>query len=186
MDVSAMEDIVVNGRILGRGRDRGSDIRLTSSAGAVTLNGPIVAAPSGTVAVEAAGQATLNESVSVGGEGRIPGGNFGCARVEAASVVVNPRAAVRADAPVSGGLLCFNATGGDLHLGGSILARAPGTPPGIIEGAATGNLIADGTFRCAPDGCIALTAGGTLDTTEGSFDKPLSGDCGSACPSSCP
>jgi hypothetical protein len=183
LEVNALDDIVVNGRILGRGREDGAAVQLTSSAGDVTINAPIVATPTGTVVVEAAGQATINSSVSVGGEGRFPGCcGAGFVRVEAGSIVVDARATLRNDAPVSGGRLCFNATGGDLQLSGTFLARATdpemGAPPGIIEASSAGNLVADGSFRCAPNGCIGLMAAGVLDTTEGSFDKTPSPDCG--------
>ena len=68
-------------------------------------------------------------------------------------------------------------------LGGKFFARGGDmqVEDGNIEASATGNLIANGTFRCAPNGCIALTAGGTVNTTGGSFDKPVSSDCPLEC-----
>src|SRR5262249_1823003 len=69
------------------------------------------------------------------------------------------------------GSLRFSATAGDLTLSGTFLARGR-----VIEGMASGNLTADGVFR-ATFGCIGLSAGGTLDTSAGSFDAPIVPDC---------
>ncbi len=80
------------------------------------------------------------------------------------------------------GALRFHASNGDLFLAGGFHANAKGRSfqpghGGIIEGTATGNVTASGNFRCAPDGCIAFSAGGTLDTSNADFDKPLVADC---------
>lgn len=73
----------------------------------------------------------------------------------------------------AGGAQAFAATGGDLLLSGRFL----GTKFGDITGAATGNLTASGTFATGMDGCIALAAGGILDTAAATFDQPLSPSC---------
>ena len=75
-----------------------------------------------------------------------------------------------------------------MNSGGAIFARGAtvslarnvdvrGEPGGTIEGTATGNLTASGTFRSVPNGCIALIAGGTLDTSGATFAPPLVPDC---------
>ena len=46
-----------------------------------------------------------------------------------------------------------------------------------MQGSATGNLLADGVFRTGGDGCIGLSAGGTLHTTGGRFDVPIVASC---------
>jgi hypothetical protein len=38
----------------------------------------------------------------------------------------------------------------------------------------------DGDFRTAPTGCIGMSAGGTLDTSAGSFDGPIVAHCPSS------
>jgi hypothetical protein len=55
--------------------------------------------------------------------------------------------------------------------------NAPIISGGTIEAMATGDLTVGGAFRSAPNGCIALTAGGTLDTSGASFDTSLVPDC---------
>jgi hypothetical protein len=141
----------------------------------VTINAPTTAIPGGALDIKAAGVATLTRPVTLGGA-RIPdGGELG---VVAASVVVGAGAVITGDASTAAGRMCLSATGGDLHLGGQFLARGGSVAPGAIQGMATGDVIADGVFQAAPSGCLAFTAGGTVDTAQGSFDRPLSADCG--------
>lgn len=172
--VSAAGDVVVNGRIAGLARDVGPEVSLVSSGGDVTVNGRITARRGGQLTVQAAGVATLNQPVVVGGSTL---GSRGEVHVEAPSVVVAPSVAIRGNSHDFGGEYCFKATGGNLALSGGFFARSGGPGPGSIEASATGNLLADGAFRVAPGGCIALTAGGTLDTSAGTFDTALSPDC---------
>lgn len=96
--------------------------------------------------------------------------------VRAATIQVGAGATVSADEQTEGGRpIVFEATGGDLQLSGTFRARGPELG-GIIQGSATGNLTADGRFKvlgCSGpgcEGCIGLSAGGTLDTSSGSFD----------------
>jgi len=73
-----------------------------------------------------------------------------------------------------GGRQTYTATGGDLTLtGGSFVAQNVGT----IEGTATGNLTASGSIQVGMSGCIALAAGGTLDTSGATFDAPVASSC---------
>ena len=178
VQVSAAGDVVVNKSIRGYGPDIGAYISLVSSGGDVTVNGRIMARREGHLTVQAAGVATLNRRVRVSGNfSNTMGFGGAIVRVEAPSVVIAPGATIAGDAPANAGQFCFKATGGDLLLGGGLFARGGTGSPGNIEASATGNLIAEGTFRVAPIGCIALTAGGTLDTSAGSFDTALSPDC---------
>ena len=145
------------------------EVLISAAAGDIVVDGPILA--NGFVGLTAAGTASMRRVMRIGS---------GTLRVEAASVDVDPRATLRADRSGFGGALRFDATGGDLQLHGALFARATGSVTfrgGIIEGAATGDVIADGRFAVAPMGCIALVAGGTLDTAGGSFDTPLVPDC---------
>jgi hypothetical protein len=178
--VEAAGDILIDAAIRGRGRSFGGRVSLTSTGGSVTINDRVQVAESGELVVQADDLATLNHVVSLGGNAS---GGPARVRVEAAAITVTPEAKIRGDSLHRGSSLCFRATGGDLLLSGRFVARGPHLTPvdGNIEAEAAGNLTADGIFRCAPDGCIALTAGGTLDTSAGSFDKPIE----SACPLDC-
>jgi hypothetical protein len=72
------------------------------------------------------------------------------------------------------------ATAADLTLGGAFSAQGEsGTPGGVIEGVAAGNVVANGVFDATgiPPGCISFQAGGTVDTSGGSFDPALVPDC---------
>jgi hypothetical protein len=130
------------------------------------------------VSVLAGNQIFVNRSILVN-DRRKSKGFGGTLRLEADSVHVSPGVQLNADGRKRGGQLRVVATNGDLDLRGLFLARGGTGPGGIIEGTATGNITTDGIYECAgtPAGCIALNAGGTLDTTGASFDKPLSGDC---------
>jgi hypothetical protein len=48
---------------------------------------------------------------------------------------------------------------------------------GTIEATAGGNLTAQGDFEAQVGGCIGLSAGGTLDTSQAEFDVPLAASC---------
>lgn len=77
----------------------------------------------------------------------------------------------------AGGEIRLGATSGNLTLAGTFLVRGGAGLGGVIEGTAAGDLFAGGHFECAPGGCIGLSAGGALDLTGGSFDKPVAPDC---------
>lgn len=66
------------------------------------------------------------------------------------------------------------ATAGEISLDGIFEARGG---PSVIEAAAATDLVASGRFLAAPDGCIALAAAGSVDTSGASFDTPVVADC---------
>jgi hypothetical protein len=69
-------------------------------------------------------------------------------------------------------------SGVNVNLGG--IKEARGKSPGIggtIEATASNDLIASGSFKATPNGCIGLSAGGTL-STPGTFDQAFQvGSC---------
>src|SRR4029450_3676041 len=98
------------------------------------------------------------------------GHNGGDVQVSGGAVQVDSR---RIDTR-PGGRQTYAATAGDLTLtGGSFVARNGGT----TEGTAPGNLTAAGSFQVGQSGCIALAAGGTLDTMGATFDAPVAPSC---------
>ena len=78
----------------------------------------------------------------------------------------------------------FAAPAGNLTIGVNDNKKftATGATGGVIQGDASGNLTARGEFDATTGGCIGLSAGGTLDTTDGTFAPAF----GSSCPLSCP
>jgi hypothetical protein len=82
------------------------------------------------------------------------------------------------DGGTDGGSLHVNADGdgvfGDSIGDGFDVTGAQG---GEIEVEVDGNLTLYGDFEAAVGGCIALSAGGTLDTSNASFDTPLTMSC---------
>jgi hypothetical protein len=50
--------------------------------------------------------------------------------------------------------------------------EAEGTPGGVIEGQATGDMTVQGRYSADAGGCIGLVAGGTLTITLGSTFLP--------------
>lgn len=141
----------VNARRLNvRGTTDGGFVVLTSTTGDVTAD-KIIASGSrvkgGTVIVHSAANALLQRSVDV--EGALQSGEMRFSTV------------------------------GDLMLGevGSAKFEAGGPIGGVIEGLAGGDLTALGDFLAATGGCIGLSAGGTLDTSQATFDVPLSASC---------
>ncbi len=68
----------------------------------------------------------------------------------------------------------FLATTGDMTLDGKFDAR----DSGVIEGLAlSGELVAIGTFRAEPSGCIGLSDSNSPDTSAATFDVALSASC---------
>jgi hypothetical protein len=150
---------------------------LFMDAGAnVTIVAPIrIRGSSPALDIDAGGTVTLSHKIFVDMKFFA-----GTVRVDAASVEVGSAALIDASPanplanPQTPAAIRLNATAGNMLLAGTFLVRA-----GIIEGAATGDLTASGTFVVvggAP-GCISLTAGGTLDTSAGTFDQPIVADC---------
>ena len=166
----------------GPARARGGDIEVVSSAGDVTINkvlradGAFTRCNGGVVTITAAGAARIRRTISAKGVCGRSSTDGGTVRIEGATVDVGSAALIRA---FNGGDIRLTATGGDMLLAGRYLAGKYLEPVqiGIIEGTATGNLLASGRFIASPSGCIALSAGGTLDTAGATFDVPLSADC---------
>lgn len=163
--VQGAGDIVINSRISTNRTF--AHLEFSSSAGDVVLNGQ-VRARKGLVLITAAQIAAVNGLLDVRGI------NAAGAVIEARSVVISASARLDGSSvqqPAGGFRL--KATAGDLQLSGRLLARR-----GMIDGTATsGDVIADGVFRVAPNGCIAFSASGAVDTTGGFFDTPLSPNC---------
>jgi len=97
------------------------------------------------------------------------------------SALLDARGVVR-----PGGIIHVAASAGDLLLEGMLLAGTNASSGlnsegGTIEGTASGDLTASGVFQCLgaaiSGGCIGLSAGGTLDTNGGTFDKAIVSDC---------
>jgi len=108
-------------------------------------------APGGTLQVDAG--RVLATEVHFDADGDSPGPDF-------------------AGSPAAGFRL--TSTLGEISLDGDFLARGG---PSVIEVAAATDLVAAGSFQVAPDGCIGLSAGGTIDTSAASFDTPVVTDC---------
>jgi hypothetical protein len=128
------------------------DVEVTSSGGDVTIADRIDArgvSSGGTIRLQGAG--TLSVSGSLLARGMFLFGGAIFARGATVSLV----------APV----FDVRSTPGGTIYGGT------------IEATATGDLTASGKFRSVTNGCIALTAGGTLDTSGASFDTSLLADC---------
>ncbi len=178
----------------------------TGIGGAITLTGQSVStrglrvrgrADAGTLGVTATGGTILLDSQvdirSVGGAG----GNM---VLQATGDISLPRT-IHADGETAGGTIDIESTGGsvvvedrididaDPGAGGSVAIAAAvdisiedgtdadGTPGGTIVAAAGNDLTADGIFHARTGGCIALTAGGTLNVAAATFDPPLSLSC---------
>jgi hypothetical protein len=68
----------------------------------------------------------------------------------------------------------LTSTAGEVSLDGIFQARGG---PSVIEAVAAMNLTASGSFQVAPDGCVGLSAGGTLNVSGATFDVPFVADC---------
>jgi hypothetical protein len=82
------------------------------------------------------------------------------------------------DGAVAGGRAHFVASG-DIVLGQSSSSRfdATASAGGTIAAHAVGDLTAVGHFEADAGGCIALSAGGTSDTSAAEFDVPVVSSC---------
>jgi hypothetical protein len=85
---------------------------------------------------------------------------------------------VSVDSDAAGGLFLATSTSGDIGMDSIYDAR--GTPGGIIQVEAAGDLFASGQFKAVVGGCIGLSAGGTVNTTGGIFDVPITPTCGAS------
>jgi hypothetical protein len=155
--IDAAGSVVLSKRIVGV-----DILDVSSASGDITVTAPIYIYPgfvhvSGRLA--AVGTVRIDRKIFLAGSGL---------RIEGSAVQVGRAATLTSLSP-----LRLVATGGDLMLAGRFLA--PGG--GVIEGTASGDVTATGDFIATPNGCISLAAGGTLDTSGGTFNPPLSVDC---------
>ncbi len=188
ISVMAGGNVAVNAVVSASGTfGSGGSIVISSPGGDVTLAGDVEAKgantgnqggfPGGSVQVSAGGSVLVGAGVRVNA---LPGtvAHGGSVRIDGASVQVTPAATIDADggdAPSSVlPEIRLTATGGSLALSGTFLARGG---PSVVQGTASGNIVADGDFRCAPNGCIGFDAGGTLDLSGGAFDEPIVTTC---------
>ena len=173
--IAAQGDVTINRNVLARGRRfGGGSVSVTSAAGNIMTNADLSArGGGGAVNVTAAGSVTLGDRLDLFRAGTLV--------VQGGSVTASAGSSARADGTIGcAGDLRFEATAGNLTLSGRYSARARealSPPCGIIEGTATGDVVADGTFLVAQFGCIAFSAGGTVDTSGGTFDTPVVADC---------
>lgn len=169
--VGCGSDCVIDRRLRVRS-SKGVGGTLSLAAGAnVIVNDDLDARgkiQAGTIDISALGDVSLQTQADVDLRGDLPGS----AHVTGASATVATGVRWSARTRQPGGGLRFVTTAADLTLDGVFETRS-----GTIEGMAAGNLTAGGRFRAAPDGCIALSAGGTLDTTGGDFDVAIVADC---------
>jgi len=188
--ISAASNVEIRRRITADGgRDGGgAPVNITSTSGDVIVDAPISSRgdsfgsslPRPRVNLAAGNVLRINRTIRVDDLSISSSDAFGATmRLEGAEVQTASRALLSADGGVAGGEIRLVATSGDLVLDGRFQARGGTGAGGIIEGTASADVTTAGTFACAgtPPGCIALTAGGTLDTTGATFDKPLSADC---------
>ena len=189
-DVNLQESIFADGR-------NGGSVLISSATAKVRIDGFILAAGSqstgGTVFITGGTSTVIANTIDA--DGGVDGGaisvssgesvaltpagglyargeNGGHITVGAASVTVPTGARVLADGDAPGGNISFDASAGDLVLEGDFRAR--GRTGGRIEGSATGAVVANGDFAArGAGGCIALSAGSTLDISDGLFDVPV-------------
>ena len=161
--VSIRRPVLCSGRFGSAGITIGADANVTIDA---SIKAPVQFSPGGPIAINStSGSVTINGKLDTTGESLA-----GDIQVSGASVVVN---APKADSRPGGARQDYDATAGDLVLNGTFLGQEPGT----FEGTATGNLTAIGSFRMGIGGCVALTAGGTLDTSSATFDQTVGTSC---------
>jgi hypothetical protein len=156
----------------------GGDVALAADVEALGGKGGNQGFPGGSLHVSAGGDVVVGGDVRVNA---LPGTDApgGSVRVDGATVQVSSAATIDADGGPGGPFslspeMRFTTTGGTLVLSGTFFARGG---PSVIQGTSSGDLIADGQFRCLPDGCIGLDATGTLDVSGGSFDEPIVTTC---------
>lgn len=191
-DVTIDADVTVgrNGRI---------DIEATN--GDVTVNRKLRGGDSADVVVDAGGTARIFGRAAVKGGGggidvsagtlvQLPLGALvdasgppgGSVRFTGASVDVQGRIRARGKPEQGvngqGGEVRLTAVSGDLVLAGAVDARGK-TAGGTFEGKAAQDVTVSNRIACrgTVGGCIALSAGGTLDTSGATFDLPVVPDC---------
>jgi len=187
--VTGAGDVVVNGRVAADG-DGGGTVTLSSTGGGVAVNGRVSASGGngGPITLSAATLASVDGTIDASGDNPVfQGGGAGSIDITGADARLGPGGSLTATSVSRpGGSIRVSATAGDLLLAGTLRAgtgesSGGNSIGGTIEGDASGDLTASGVFECldaaASGGCIGLSAGGTLDTSGGTFDKPIVASC---------
>jgi hypothetical protein len=196
--VTAGGNLVVDGSLLAQNRANGGgpggNVTLLAG-GTVLVRNPIRAASMngcganvvvrGALGVAVERRIDARATCDVDVEVSSSGGDVTIAnRIDAGAPIGTIRLEAAGTLSVAGSL---SARGGT-HPGGTVFVRGAtvslatnvdvrGEPGGTIEGTATGDLTASGLFRAVPNGCIALSAGGTLDTSGATLAPPPVPDC---------
>jgi hypothetical protein len=194
------EQMVTANKEMSATGTQGGTIQISSPAGDVNLNGMLDVTgrrtAGGSLAVTA-GQDLIDNGVieadgsTAGGDVDLTAGSLvrltkrarifaegdsgGFVDIIGASANVETGAGLEVDGVAVGGEVRLTATSGDLVLSGQFRAR--GDSGGVIEGVATGDVTADGDFQSRTAGCTGLSAGGTIDVTQGDFDGPVEDTC---------
>jgi hypothetical protein len=167
-------DVNVNGMIDVTGRRTNGGSLLIDSGDDLINNGILAAdgnTAGGDIDMSAAGLVRLTKRAGVFAEG--DAGGF--VDILGSSANVETGADLEVDGVSVGGEVRLTATSGNLVLSGQFRAR--GSSGGVIEGMATGDVKADGDFQSRTAGCTGLSAGGSVDTTQGFFDGPVEDAC---------
>jgi hypothetical protein len=157
-----------------RGRSNAGVLSASASAGDLTVAGQIdsraVNGIGGDTSLLASGGVVVLRRVR--SDGQTAGGSIDIEST-GAFVTVEDRLNVDASAGAGGTVAIAAAT--DIILDGG--ADAGGAPGGAIVASAADDLLASGRFDAQVGGCIALTAGGTLNLTDASLDPANSASC---------
>lgn len=190
--ISAGADVVLDGAISASPPARsGGTITIASTGGDVLVTDRLRAqsgdgtqpgdGAGGHIDIVAADLVSIVADVHVNafpGRAGAPGGTL---EIDAARIVI---ADARFDAdgdtpgpdfpsaPAAGARL--TSTSGEISLDGIFQARGG---PSVIQADAATNLTATGIFQVAPDGCVGLSAGGTLNASGATFDVPFVPTC---------
>ena len=164
--------ITIRKPISVEGRVDGGNLTVTSVSGSVALEGALSAkgifGRGGGVFLNAADSLSIGQNIEAGGS--TAGGTVAAT---GGAVTLTDLSDLKVNGDF-GGTMRFSAQG-DLTIGGDLDAR--GKSGGMITGQAGGDLVARGRLRAQSAGCLALAAGGILDTAGGNFDSPIAPAC---------
>ena len=153
--INIVGSTIFSGRILANGGDDGGSVSVIS-----VVNPP--------------GGITLDERIDV--DGRIAGGSVIVSTPYDATIL----AEIDARGDVTGGEAHFHADG-NLVLGGGSSDKYRATSDGVggtfEADTTTGNLTVSGVYTVQIGGCIGLSAGGVLDTSQATFDTTPVASC---------
>jgi hypothetical protein len=161
------------------GRSTGGSVDIDAGGSATvrlaSANSPGTGAGGGMVTIVGAGAVTAERIKASGGT------TGGAVAVSSTGGDVSIERLVDVGGETIGGSLNVAAGAGDVELGTNPSAGfiASGPAGGEIEAIASGNLTARGDFDATVGGCIGLSAGGTLDTSQGTFSPAFGAGCAS-------